>query len=491
MKKGILLVCFICILLGIIFYFGEKEVSYQENKKYFSGDVYSVNGAANMYDLLNESGNGVISPIEVNLALSNLYGLTDNNSFKELKNYFGLDLGDNQEKIDDILKQNVLEEKSSDSFDKLYVSFMETFYSKGYDKLKISSIKNLSIAEKEELLILLVRIRSCYQRIYGFNNYNEKFIKGLKPTKEEEAYSAYELFNLLNEVLDNYENYSLKRSLAFINALFYSRDFYSEKSFNEEMVQQLRSNCKFMEYDISGENGGEIFKKNLDEIFLDSVKYYISGEDLRKKESLYLGSLKFANSWEKNINGYYNSNREFTDFSGVKTVSEMMNFMADDYLENDYAVGFLKRYDGGKFSFVGILPKDRNDFKLGELNLVSLLVSKGNNSPVKISIPKFQINYEFDLFDIVGKMGVNEIFSDKANFNRFVNSSFQIEMARQKNAFAFLEKGTFATDLNWQKMEAFSQDSSSKEIIFDRPFAYMVINNETDDVILIGAIKKS
>lgn len=131
MKKGILLVCFICILLGIIFYFGEKEVSYQENKKYFSGDVYSVNGAANMYDLLNESGNGVISPIEVNLALSNLYGLTDNNSFKELKNYFGLDLGDNQEKIDDILKQNVLEEKSSDSFDKLYVSFMETFYSKG------------------------------------------------------------------------------------------------------------------------------------------------------------------------------------------------------------------------------------------------------------------------------------------------------------------------------------------------------------------------
>ena len=99
-------VIIITILIFLIF-FGIIELSLSnkdifnktESYRYFTGNIYTANHAANMLDCVYEEKNIIISPCNVNNSLALLYNVTDNNSKKELKYYFKKDLKSVNEEI--------------------------------------------------------------------------------------------------------------------------------------------------------------------------------------------------------------------------------------------------------------------------------------------------------------------------------------------------------------------------------------------------------
>ena len=98
------------------------------------------------------------------------------------------------------------------------------------------------------------------------------------------------------------------------------------------------------------------------------------------------------------------------------------------YLENETAVGFLKPYKGGKYAFVGLLPKEGLSLKdyVGSLTgaeLQSLLESASPES-VEVSLPKFKLEYSAELSEVMQAMGMNLAFDAvKADFSGLGSSA--------------------------------------------------------------------
>ena len=99
----IIILTILVLLIGLLFFSKNKEQNYLEEQKYFTGELFSLNHAANMIDYLNADSNIVISPINVNTSLAVLYNGTDNNTNREIKKYFNKI----PEDINDIIKNNL------------------------------------------------------------------------------------------------------------------------------------------------------------------------------------------------------------------------------------------------------------------------------------------------------------------------------------------------------------------------------------------------
>ena len=158
----------------------------------------------------------------------------------------------------------------------------------------------------------------------------------------------------------------------------------------------------------------------------------------------------------------------------------MMYTNKTTYLENSKAKGFKYDFENGKYSFVGILPKTQENFKLSTLNIDSLLLSKKDGN-VLIGIPKMNYNSEIDIKRLISNYNVNEIFTSKANFSKITTDNISVNKMTQKNSLTIAEKGTIRSHLKQVELTSY-EDNYTDKIILNRPYAYLIINNETNDI---------
>ena len=84
----------------------------------------------------------------------------------------------------------------------------------------------------------------------------------------------------------------------------------------------------------------------------------------------------------------------------------------------------------------------------------------------------------YHIQELVNHYNINEIFTEKANFTRISESNLSINKMIQKNNLTIAEKGTLKSNLKQQTL--YNLDDDYKEqIILNRPYAYLIINNET------------
>ena len=134
------------------------------------------------------------------------------------------------------------------------------------------------------------------------------------------------------------------------------------------------------------------------------------------------------------------------------------------------------------------MPKKTGEFKLSNLDLNTLLKNSKNNEQILISIPKFSYQSNVDLKEISEANKISEVFTDKANFTKLTEEKFHLERMIQTNYIRIAEKGTETTSINESSLSTFTVDESQKQVLLNRPFAYLIIDNETNNVILIGKV---
>ena len=160
-----------------------------------------------------------------------------------------------------------------------------------------------------------------------------------------------------------------------------------------------------------------------------------------------------------------------------------MTFFLYCYLTKAY--GFIKDFKGSKYSFIGILPKEEGNFTLSSLNIESLLKNKVYNNTT-ISIPKFTIQYNTNLTNLYNEIGIEntnntlelEHLSEQVTLNYMVS----------KISITIDEKGTNDGNIRSTQLETKDIDDESKQIYLNRPFAFLIIDNETNNVLLIGKV---
>lgn len=283
--------------------------------------------------------------------------------------------------------------------------------------------------------------------------------------------------NIANSVwIKNDPNLTVEKEFLQKTVDYYDAQVYSE-DFDSKTLNAVNNWVKA--------NTGGMIPKIIDKIDQDTVMYLIN-------------ALAFDTEWEKIYKDYQVKNGTFTDINGKEQGVKMMGSDEYGYLEDENAVGFLKNYKGGKYSFAALLPNENitvNEYIQG-LTAEGLLktLSKPQSCTVNTKMPKFSYDFGLSLKDTLISMGMTSAFDGTADFSKmahYAGENIYVNDVIHKTFISVDEKGTkagaaTAVEIN---TESAAPADEQKTVILDRPFVYMIINNETNLPIFMGTVK--
>ena len=471
-KTGLIIIILLAIIVaGLTFYKIKDKNIYQDNTIYYTGDIYSANHAANMIDYLDEGNNVILSPLNVNTSLAILYNGTDNNSNKELKKYFKKTSTEVNEEMANKIESIKEIKKETNNFDKLYESYIKELEDKSYTTLTVDTISLLKKEEQEKIVLLLRKIELSLERIKENNKLTEKNIKEYVLTNKELEFNNYLIKEKLDNVLSDYELYSVNNSVKN-NTQIYSNGL------NEETIhKEFTDNTSIYTYEVKP------LEQNIQTYNARTII-----QESSKNEIIINNNLEFNYSWQTAFDRKNVNDAEFFDFNNEVQAVEMMYSVESYYLENNMAKGFKYDFEKGKYSFVGILPKKHGEFTLSEINLDSLLLAK-KEAKTLIGVPKMQYQSEVDIKSLLANYNVKEIFTKNANFTKATDENIVINQMTQKNNLTIAEKGTMKSSLKQTETSKIAEEYT-EEIILNRPYSFLIINNETNDIMFVGKVVK-
>ena len=265
-----------------------------------------------------------------------------------------------------------------------------------------------------------------------------------------------------------HQNLAVKREFLQINANYYNAAAY-QSEFNDVTLEEINHWVK--------KNTDGMIEKIIDRISPQDRMYLIN-------------AIIFDGKWESK---YQKSDLFDGVFHGANGNDQKVTMMHSDenlYISDSNASGFIKPYEGGQYSFAAIVPKEEItiDDYLSALtgNDLSNLISQAKKAGVSVTIPKFEQEYKSNLSDTLIAMGMEDIFGDDADLSRISdNRELCVSEVLHKTYLSLDENGTRAAAVSSVgiKEMAIVQNYS---VTLDRPFLYMILDNNTSLPLFVG-----
>jgi serpin B len=167
-------------------------------------------------------------------------------------------------------------------------------------------------------------------------------------------------------------------------------------------------------------------------------------------------------------------------------------------LEDDQATGFMKRYQGGEYAFVALLPKEGVSVSeyVESLNGEKLhtMLSNPQYETVLTSIPKFEAECDLEMSQILKTMGMPNAFdaigADFTGLGTSTEGNICIDRVLHKTFISVGEKGTKAGASTVIEMTdgAMLIPQENKMVYLERPFIYMLIDCDNHIPFFIGTM---
>ncbi|KII72403.1 Heparin cofactor 2 [Thelohanellus kitauei] len=110
------------------------------------------------------------------------------------------------------------------------------------------------------------------------------------------------------------------------------------------------------------------------------------------------------------------------------------------------------------------------------------------SSTVKVSVPKFKIQSKFSIKEILGRMGVRDIFDYQGcNLESISDQSLFVDDIVHSSTVEIDEKGVVAAAAT-AVMVTFCASVQSREFILDSPFLFIIWDRQTNLPLFINAI---
>lgn len=254
-------------------------------------------------------------------------------------------------------------------------------------------------------------------------------------------------------------NFNVNNEFLQTNADFYHAEIY-KRAYNSEIVNDINNW-------VSEHTDGMIDK------LLDN------GDAL--SNIALINATAFNAVWETYYFDNFVEDGTFTDANGNEQSVTMLISEESEYINGDNCTGFIKKYKGGKYGFAAILPDSNvsiSDF-VGLLNGDKLfkMLQNAESTNVVAKMPKFEYEYSAELSEALKALGMPTAFSDSADFSGISGDKLLISDVLHKTKISVTEEGTRAVAATGVVMSA-AQDGD-KQVILNRPFMYMILDNET------------
>lgn len=212
-----------------------------------------------------------------------------------------------------------------------------------------------------------------------------------------------------------------------------------------------------------------------------------------------INALVFDAKWETLYEDFQVAPGDFTNADGSTGEVNLLSSTESIFLSGDGIKGVVKPYDGGAYSFVGLLPTDENaDIRAFAESLdagtwATLWQNRRYRQIVRTMIPEFTVEDGNRLAPVLEKMGMTDLFSPEradltpmatyGRWNLFVSSVYQ------KTRLELTRYGTKAAAVTWALVDgvtAIEDPKEEHEVYLTRPFVYMIVDNATGLPLFIG-----
>ena len=144
------------------------------------------------------------------------------------------------------------------------------------------------------------------------------------------------------------------------------------------------------------------------------------------------------------------------------------------YLEDEDCKGFIKQYKGGDIkSFITSLSGEK----------LSKILASAEDGIVEVKLPKFGYEYSSKLNDALSALGMPTAFdgnnADFSGIGKSTMGNISIGEVIHKTKIEVNEKGTKAGAAALVEMVDEGCVIAEKQVILNRPFMYMILDNET------------
>lgn len=255
--------------------------------------------------------------------------------------------------------------------------------------------------------------------------------------------------------------------------------------------------------------GADIYKSPFDNSTVNDINAWVNEktdgmipkilERISKDAIMFLiNALAFEAEWAEIYEKRQVRTGTFTKEDGTEQKAEFMYSSEGVYLEDEKATGVVKYYNGRKYAFAVLLPKEgvRVSEYVESLDGKALnsLLSNPQYTMVRTAIPKFENKYDVEMSEILSLMGMPVAFDKyRADFSKlgtYEDANLYISKVLHKTFISVGEKGTragAATVVEIDKTETI-EPISQKQVYLDRPFVYMLIDCENNIPFFIGTM---
>lgn len=265
---------------------------------------------------------------------------------------------------------------------------------------------------------------------------------------------------------------------AFLSACdsFYGADVY-RAVFNDETIKLVN----------------KWVKENTDGMIKELLKEFNGDEAM-----MLINAIAFDGKWEKTYCEDQVRDTIFTTDEGEETSVQGMYSDERVYIEDENTTGFIKDYKGG-YRFVALLPDE--NISIDEY-VASLTYDKYKNlmeserrAFVSAMLPKFQYDYGKEMKDALKAMGMPSAFEpSKADFSNMIDDELvklYIGKVLHKTHIEVGEEGTRAAAVTAVMMDLATEiiEEEKKEVFLNRPFVYMIIDEENEIPLFMGVVR--
>lgn len=207
-----------------------------------------------------------------------------------------------------------------------------------------------------------------------------------------------------------------------------------------------------------------------------------------------VNTIYFKGPWKKQ---FKEKNNTIEDFQVGKRTYEKKTFMnagiTSWYYQDKYAEIIDILYSDSQYSLMIILPKKYRRMKCLERKLdydyYLNYTQQKQKKKINLSIPKFDIETDFDLNETLKKMGIKDAFDSRADFSGITQSEqLFISKVLHKAKITVDEEGTEAAAATAVVMRKTSILAETVDFKANRPFIYILRNNQTNCIYFMGKV---
>ncbi|MCK5171291.1 MAG: serpin family protein [Bacteroidales bacterium] len=207
-----------------------------------------------------------------------------------------------------------------------------------------------------------------------------------------------------------------------------------------------------------------------------------------------VNALYFKGSWKDKFNKEKNTDDNFQIDKNdmVKTIF-MNRYINSWYYSDKYSQIIDIPYSNENISLMIILPKSYKKLKKIEKKLnneyYSNYIQNREKRRINLSLPKFSIESEFDLNKTLSELGIKDAFTEVADFSGITSAEkLYISKVVHKANITVDEEGTEAAAATAVMMRKTSVLLEDVDFIANKPFIYILRNNENNCIYFMGKI---